>query len=222
MPSKSGILFYGDPHGRWQPLLDEYARHPAKAVVLLGDCELSAPLAETLKPISTDGCPIHWIYGNHDNHTENQWDNLTSAPSGLHGRVTDVAGLRLAGLGGNYAAKIWYPKVGNEEPRLRTRREFLKSLPRSGRPGTELPLERRALIFSEDHDALKRLRADVLVCHEAPTSHPHGFGGIDELAKAMRVRLVVHGHHHVGYRGASQDGIEVRGLGIAECWRHEV
>ena len=220
MPSKTGILFYGDPHGQWQPLLDEYARHPARAVILLGDCELDRPLHETLKPIASDGTPIHWIYGNHDNRIEVQWSNLTAAPGGLHGRVTDVAGQRLAGLGGNYAGKVWYPRGGNEEPRFLTRRAFLKSLPHSGRPGTEMPLERRSVIFPEDHDVLARLRADVLVCHEAPSSHQHGFGALDELAKAMRVRLLVHGHHHVGYEGLSRDGVEVRGLGIAECWRY--
>ena len=36
MADRSGIIVYGDPHGRWQPLLDEYARQPARAVVLLG------------------------------------------------------------------------------------------------------------------------------------------------------------------------------------------
>lgn len=69
---------------------------------------------------------------------------------------------------------------------------------------------------------MAKMRADVLVCHEAPTSHPHGFGGMDDLAKAMGVRLIVHGHHHHGYIGASRDGIEVRGLGGEECWRLEV
>ena len=221
MSSKTGILFYGDPHGSWQPLLDEYARQPAQAVVLLGDCELDRPLAETLKPISNDGTPIHWIYGNHDNHSEEQWVNLTGAPDGLHGRVTDVAGLQVAGLGGNYAGKVWYPKKGSEEARFGTRREFIRSLPNSGRPETKLPLERRSVIFPEDHNVLAHLRTDVLVCHEAPSSHQYGFGALDDLARLMSVRLIVHGHHHVGYCGASRDEVKVRGLGIAECWRWE-
>ena len=219
MPSPSGILYYGDPHGCWQPLLHEYARQPALAVVLLGDCELTAPLHETLKPIVADGTPIHWIYGNHDNGSCQQWTNLTDSSGGLHGRVTGVGGLRMAGLGGIYAGKIWYPKQGDEESNFQTRREFLRSLPQCKRPGTLLPLDRRAIIFPEDHATLAKLRADVLVTHEAPSSHPHGFGALDDLAMVMGVKSVVHGHHHRAYVGASQSGIVVRGLAGAECWR---
>ncbi|MFH0131890.1 antitoxin Xre/MbcA/ParS toxin-binding domain-containing protein [Variovorax sp. VaC1] len=32
--------------------------------------------------------------------------------------------------------------------------------------------------------------------HEAPAVHPHGWKAIDELAEALGVQLVVHGHHH--------------------------
>ena len=219
MADRSGILFYGDPHGRWQPLLDEYARRPALAVVLLGDCELDRPLGDILKSIAADGCPIHWIYGNHDNGSEAQWANLTQAEGGLHGTVVNLGGIAVAGLGGTYAGRVWYPKVGNEAAAFTTRREWLPAIPRNERCGTLLPLRRRHVILPEDHAALARLRADVLVCHEAPISHTHGFGALDDLAKAMRVRLVMHGHHHEGYVGASRDGVQVRGLGMAECWR---
>ncbi len=174
MPQKSGILFYGDPHGCWQPLLDEYARQVSKVVFLLGDCELAAPLNEVLKPIVADGTPVFWIYGNHDVGRPHWWTNLTAAPGGLNGRVTEVAGLRIAGLGGIYASRVWYPKDGDEQPRFRTRRELLRSLRQYGRPGTVMPPDRRHIIFPVDHDTLRRLRADILVTHEAPTSHPHG------------------------------------------------
>ncbi len=101
MAQKSGTLFYGDPHDCWQPLLDEYAGQPSKAVVLLGDCELAAPLNEVLKPIAADETPVFWINGYHDMRRIYWWSNLTATPGGLYGRVTEVAGLRLAGLGGN-------------------------------------------------------------------------------------------------------------------------
>lgn len=39
-------------------------------------------------------------------------------------------------------------------------------------------------------------KADILVCHEAPSCHPYGYSEIDELAQAMGVKMVVHGHHH--------------------------
>ena len=221
MAVPSNILFYGDPHGRWQPLLDEYALRPARAIVLLGDCELDRPLHEVLEPIVTDGCPVFWIHGNHDNHTEAQWSYLTGAEGGLHGNVVNVCGAHLAGLGGTYAERAWYPRRGDEEPRLRTRREWLRATPRNERCGMLLPLRRRHVILPDDHEALRGQRADILVCHEAPTSHKHGFGAVDDLARVLGVRLVVHGHHHRSYVGHTRDGIEVRGLGIAECWRVE-
>ncbi|MGJ7567706.1 antitoxin Xre/MbcA/ParS toxin-binding domain-containing protein [Variovorax sp. GB1R11] len=36
----------------------------------------------------------------------------------------------------------------------------------------------------------------ILVAHEAPAAHPHGWQVIDELAEKLGVQLVVHGHHH--------------------------
>ena len=187
-----------------------------------GDCELDRPLLDVLAPISSDGCPVFWIHGNHDNGSEEQWSYLMKAEGGLHGMVANVGGLHFAGLGGTYAGKVWYPKLGDEESRFRTRRELLKAMPRNERCGKLLPLKRRHVILPEDHAALSDARADILVCHEAPSSHPFGFGAVDDLATALGVRLVVHGHHHRSYVGASRDGVEVRGLGVAECWRLEV
>jgi hypothetical protein len=61
-------------------------------------------------------------------------------------------------------------------------------------------------------------RCDILVTHEAPTSHPHGFAPIDALAEACGARLIVHGHHHQSYEAVLASGIRVRGLGLAEPW----
>jgi hypothetical protein len=38
--------------------------------------------------------------------------------------------------------------------------------------------------------------ADILLTHEAPAVHPHGWRAINELAEALGVQVVVHGHHH--------------------------
>ena len=43
--------------------------------------------------------------------------------------------------------------------------------------------------------------------------------GIDRVARACRVRLVVHGHHHGSHDGRLPDGTRVRGLAIAEVFR---
>jgi len=73
-----------------------------------------------------------------------------------------------------------------------------------------------AAIWPEDVDRLSATRADVLVAHEAPSSHPTGKAVIDGLARRMGARLVVHGHHHVNYRARARDGLEV--LGVASAW----
>ena len=39
-------------------------------------------------------------------------------------------------------------------------------------------------------------RADILVTHEAPSSHPHGFAAIDELANRLGATTSFHGRHH--------------------------
>jgi cytosine/adenosine deaminase-related metal-dependent hydrolase len=44
--------------------------------------------------------------------------------------------------------------------------------------------------------ALSKLRADILVTHEAPSCHPYGFAAIDALARAMGVVRSFHGHQH--------------------------
>ena len=62
-------------------------------------------------------------------------------------------------------------------------------------------------------------RADILVAHEAPSTHQHGFAALVDLARALRVRLVVHGHHHTSLAGVTADGIAVIGLGKAEVLR---
>jgi hypothetical protein len=58
----------------------------------------------------------------------------------------------------------------------------------------------------------------VLVTHEAPSCHRHGFAAIDRLAEVAAARLIVHGHHHESYAAKLPGGIDVRGLGFAEPW----
>ena len=83
-----------------------------------------------------------------------------------------------------------------------------------------LPLRARDAIFPEDVEKLRRFRADILVTHEAPSAHRHGFIGIDEAAKTCWVKLVIHGHHHEGYeREFPATRLRVRGLAKAEVYR---
>jgi hypothetical protein len=120
-------------------------------------------------------------------------------------------------LPGVFKPRVWDPGDPTT-PSFRTRAEFQAAL----RPGEVwrdgLPLFHGDTIFPEDFDTLASSRFDVLVSHEAPSSHPHGFAVIDALAEACGVSLIVHGHHHEAYETLLPNGIRVRGLGIAEPW----
>ena len=72
-----------------------------------------------------------------------------------------------------------------------------------------------AAIWPEDYAALAAQRADILVTHEAPGSYPTGHAALDDLARAMGVRLVIHGHYHTGYSAEAPDGLRVLGVGAA-------
>ena len=50
------VVFYGDPHGVWAPLLAAVRNEVPDAVVLLGDCDLTRAAAGTsLRKSSTLG-----------------------------------------------------------------------------------------------------------------------------------------------------------------------
>ena len=78
-------------------------------------------------------------------------------------------------------------------------------------------------IWPEDYDYLATQRADILVTHEAPRSHPAGNAALDALARAMGASLIVHGHHHVPYRAVAPDGLRAMGVarrvGCHDRWR---
>jgi hypothetical protein len=57
-------------------------------------------------------------------------------------------------------------------------------------------LHQRSTIFGEVYDRLAAQDADVLVTHEAPAPHPYGWPALNELARALGVCQVFHGHQH--------------------------
>ena len=223
------ILFYGDPHGQWQPLFDAVEGEQPTAVVLLGDMDLDEPLDAKLAPLLDAGIDVRWIAGNHDGDRSAWYDRLFHAGRGLDqgnltGRIQVVGGLRVAGLGGVFRRKVWDPKFDPEPaPEKRTRADFLRSMTRTDRWRQGLPQKHRVTIFPEDLDALRKAagrggRVDILVCHEAPSAHTHGFDAIDRLARDIGAGLIVHGHHHRAYGDEMDGGLRVRGLGLAEPW----
>jgi predicted phosphodiesterase len=213
------IVLAGDPHGNFAPILRACATREPGTLILLGDCELRVPLRRQLAPLFALGWAVHWILGNKDAETEVAFDNLaTDFPEGdIGGRVIEVGGFRIAGLGGVFKPRIWDPRA-DEPPGFTTRDAFLASLdaPEHWRGG--LPLWHRDSIFPEDFSRLAQHRFDVLIVHEAPSSHRHGFAVIDRLAEAGGARLIVHGHHHEAYTARLANGIDARGLAVAEPW----
>jgi predicted phosphodiesterase len=220
------LLFAGDPHGDFRPVLLACSGYAEPGtVVIVGDLELTQPLLETLRPAVAAGWEILWILGNHDTDSVGQYLFLASKtqgyPEGFIGnRVVRVpGGPRVAGLSGVFKGKIWRPP---EEPLYCTRDGWLRKHRERFLGG--LPLHMRDTIWPEDVELLARQRADVLVCHEGPSSvhRGMGFSAIDDLAAKMGVRMIVHGHHHHSAESVLPNGVRVRSLAIGEVWRYEL
>jgi hypothetical protein len=77
---------------------------------------------------------------------------------------------------------------------------------------SELSLKYKSAIWHDELEAFKLQKADVLVSHEAPGSHRHGFRVIGELAAAMGVKHIFHGHLHEHYAGFIKNNIKVFGV----------
>ena len=224
------IWMLGDVHGNFDHVLETVrasGERPA-AVIFLGDLQCPAPFADCVKDIEAAGIACWAIPGNHDTDSEqecrNLFDDLLFQARNLHGRVAEIAGLRVAGLGGVFRGEIWYPRPSANaeavaEPRFRRYAEFRDDLQQ--RQGVKRPLsadeaaagaeriagrsedarhgkrrKHKSSIFPEDYVNLYGQTADLLVTHEAPSCHPHGFREIDALAQSLRVKYAFHGHHH--------------------------
>ena len=223
------LIFIGDIHQNWAEVEAGLAALavPPTAAVLLGDVECAQPLDVLAAPLLDRGVAVYWIHGNHDYDTgAGMWANLAdparnplTAAGALHGRVTIVAGLRVAGLGGAFLPHVWR---ANATPRLQHRCQLAADLATT-RPDLDAA-QAAALahfltvtaIWPGDVAALSSQKADVLVTHEAPSSHPDGVGVLDDLARAMGARLIVHGHHHITSHARASDG--VRALGVGDSW----
>lgn len=219
------VLFAGDPHRNFSPIIRACLAHAPGTLIIVGDCDCPAPLPTILAPLLRAGWDVRWILGNHDTDTEASFDHLVAAhPAGDLGlRVSRIAGLRVAGLPGVFKPRVWYPRPESpgariDPPRFLTRAAFLDALRPDEAWRGGLPLWHRDTIFPEDFERLAGERFDVLVTHEAPSSHPHGFAVIDALAAACGASLIVHGHHHLSYDTVMANGVRVRGLGLSEVY----
>ena len=189
------ILFLGDTHGRFAHVLEVVQQAQPAAIVFLGDLQAQRPLHEELAAI-VDSTAIWFIHGNHDTDSNADYDHLFGsalAERNLHGRVVEIDGQRIAGLGGVFRGQVWMPPGpwAYESPS-----DFAEHCGKGNLWRGGVPRRHRSSIFPSDFQAFAGLRADILVSHEAPSAHPNGFSAIDELARSLRVRKAFHGHHH--------------------------
>jgi predicted phosphodiesterase len=204
------ILFAGDPHGNFRPLISAVNRYRPEAVVLLGDYDLDKPLEDMLHEI-VDLTEIWWIAGNHDFETPDKHRFLfhsALAKYNLHLKVSHIAGMRIAGLSGIFLGRVWYPP---KTPKWTAKRHYIDTQPPHIR-NSEMPLKYQSAIWHDELHALAKLKADILVTHEAPGSHKYGFSVIGELASAMGAKHIFHGHLHENYTKIIRQNIRVVGV----------
>ena len=162
MLSKS-ILFCGDNHGHFEHIIAAVNAYARAAIVLLGDVQAQNPLEQELAEI-LDKTQVWFIPGNHDTDSDADHDNLWGsalAHRNLHGRVVEVAGMRIAGLGGIFREQIWSPPMA---PAYNTEAEFCAGRGRTADGGTvssentEVPFSRQTMhgLLSSERTCLSR------------------------------------------------------------------
>jgi len=200
----------GDIHGDFASVRQIQADHPEVAAWLcVGDVADDEGRYEPLPS------PVHFIKGNNDGYDAIAGGTL---PDNLHfienGRVTLVAGLRVAGLGGTFAP-TWYDMPARDLPH-----------PIKGTPRATAQADKRRHFVREEVVACQALAGiDVFLSHEAP--RPYFVGGrdgrrgmdagktpINEVLAAMQPRLHLFGHHH-RFTEQERDGVRSVGLDLA-------
>lgn len=223
------LYMCGDPHGRFEHIITAvHEAHEAgtcpDAVILLGDLECSRPLGIELRDIAAL-TQIWFIHGNHDTDVNTSWACLNTgalAHRNLHARVVDICGegVSIAGLGGVFRSAIWVPP---QAPTFHSykewRKSFIKKIPPRLFGEHEFGEERRHLssIFPSDVTGLTKKRAKILVTHEAPSCNRYGWRAIDDLARALGVTHLFHGHLHESPDYSSEFarlGFQVHGVGF--------
>ncbi|HDR1028382.1 TPA: metallophosphoesterase [Pasteurella multocida] len=207
------ILFAGDPHGSFDHLYPFIKDKQDVALIILGDLQLTT--ASELEKLA-QYCDLWFIHGNHDSKTidafESIWESEWQSRN-LHGKVTEIQGKKIAGLGGVFRGQIWMPP---NKPLFFDPIHYCQycSQEKIWRGG--VPLRHRTSIFPSDIEALEQQKADILICHEAPKPHPSGFAVINTLAQKMQVKHIFHGHHHENfdYDTLSEETFKITNVGF--------
>ena len=177
------ILFFGDTHGKFNHLIQTVIAHQPAAIIIVGDIQAEKPLHEVLESI-LDKTDIWWIPGDHDSDNQKYYDNVYGselADKNLHGRIVNIDGQRVAGLGGIFRESIWHPGQNHSPSIIDSYEElenklagelFYQKISKDKLEG-QLLTHRGSLFFS-DWYSLYGQQADILVTHEAPSCHQIG------------------------------------------------
>ena len=197
------IWFAGDVHGEFRHL--EAALKAVRGsnsfpswLVFLGDLDIDQrPLGAVLEPMlaRSPELRVALIHGNHDADSYAHWECLHDCGGAvaLHGRVVDLDGIRVAGLGGNFLGRVWAPPL---QPTFTSKAAAMHRGPYGWRDGQRPKPKLHGAIYPDDVAALGQQRADILVTHEAPSCHPYGWTALDQLARVIGVLRTFHGHTH--------------------------
>lgn len=195
------FLFAGDPHGSFQhldPFLISDDKGDLPTLFILGDLQLTSP--QPLEDVAKKCKDVWFVHGNHDSKTVAAFDAIWGSEwkkHNLHGKVEDIQGVKVAGLGGVFRGKIWMPP---NNPMYFDPIHFCQYCPPERLWRNGIPLRHRSTIFPSDVEMLESQSADILLTHEAPKPHPYGFQVINQLAEKMGVKKIFHGHHHENHR----------------------
>jgi Icc-related predicted phosphoesterase len=179
----------GDIHGDFASVRRLMGRHPDVPFwVSVGD------IADDDGRYEAFDAPVYWIKGNNENFDAIAGGQL---PASLHflenGRLAEIEGIRVAGLGGTFAP-TWYQTRASELPHP------VKGTARA----TALADKRRHFVKEEVDRCRAMTDVDLFLSHEAarPFRVRGGRGPdagktpINEVLAAMRPRLHLFGHHH--------------------------
>jgi len=199
--ARDRIWLCGDVHGNLTALQRalQWEPSPPEAILFLGDMDPPEPIGPWLRQTVGEFIPFRWIHGNHEVDTEQRSRDTFDALGielNIDGKVVEIQGLRIAGLGGIFRKEIWMPPALPLFQRIEDYEAHLRGLG-SKEPFVDAKLRtHRSSIFPNAYDALAEQSADVLLIHDAPSCHPHGNAAYDDLAQVLGVKWVAHGHHH--------------------------
>ena len=198
-----GIWFLGDVHGEFGHIENalmaaQRAEAFPKWIVFLGDIEIYLKsLREVLEPLikKYPSLRFGFIFGYHDAASYTHWECLHDCGDAIafHGKVVDLDGVRVAGLGGSFLGRVWAPP---SPPKYGCKDEAMVRDPNAWRDGQRPIPKLNGAIYPSDFTALAHQKADILITHDAPSCHQYGWRALDQLARDLGVVRIFHAHTH--------------------------